>query len=235
VTGSDRAVHVYYADRRMLSDATISALVTVEDRQRLAAAMHARRRAEYLAGRALLRHALAHCTGKNAASFRIEVAVDGKPECIGGPAISLSHSGDFLVCALAAAGPIGIDVEIDGPRRSLAAIAERFFTPAEAQWLAADPVPRFRMLWVLKEAYLKALGSGLAGGLDSLECAIEPPVVVARAAGAATPQLLLLAGQGCHVGVAALGAPRVALEVRRLADDATVDALGPLSVVARTG
>ena len=52
------------------------------------------------------------------------------------------------------------------------------------------------MLWVLKEAYLKALGSGLAGGLSSLECRIEPPAVVARTAdGAAVPQLALLAGQ----------------------------------------
>jgi hypothetical protein len=63
------------------------------------------------------------------------------------------------------------------------------------------------MLWVLKEAYLKAVGLGLAGGLASLECRIEPPALAARvAAGAATPQLELLGGEGLVLGVAALGA-----------------------------
>ena len=63
------------------------------------------------------------------------------------------------------------------------------------------------MLWVLKEAYLKAVGLGLAGGLASLECRIEPPVLAARVAtGAATPQLELLGGEGVFIGVAALGA-----------------------------
>jgi phosphopantetheinyl transferase len=53
-------------------------------------------------------------------------------------------------------------------------MAQRYFTPAEARWLAGDPEPRVRMLWVLKEAYLKALGVGLAERLSSLECRVEP-------------------------------------------------------------
>jgi hypothetical protein len=54
---------------------------------------------------------------------------------------------------------------------------------------------------------LKAVGLGFAGGLASLECRIEPPALVARAAGvAATPQLALLGGEGSVIGIAALGA-----------------------------
>ncbi len=114
-------------------------------------------------------------------------------------------------------------------------IAERFFTATEARWVAAEPEPRFRMLWVLKEAYLKALGSGLAGGLSSLECQIEPPAVVARTAdGAAVPRLVLLAGQGCYVGIALLGgSPLVEPIVRRFADG-SADALGPLRLIAKS-
>jgi 4'-phosphopantetheinyl transferase len=168
--------------------------------------MAPRRREEYLAGRALLRHALADRMGHDATSLRVEVSAAGKPECVGGPAISVSHSGDAVVCALAEVA-VGVDVETKPPR-NLDVVAERYFTAAEARWLAADPAVRFPMLWVLKEAYLKALGVGLAGGLASLDCRIEPPAVIARtAAGTAPPQLKLYRGADCFLGVAAIDAP----------------------------
>jgi phosphopantetheine--protein transferase-like protein len=234
VTGSARAAELYYADRRTFSDAAVAALVTAEDRLRMMPAMRARRSSEYLAGRALLRHGLARHTGRPAASFRIETSSDGKPRCVDGPALSVSHSGDVLVCALADSGPLGVDVETRTPRE-LAAVAERFFTKAEARWLAAEPEQRFRMLWVLKEAYLKALGAGLAGGLSSLECRIEPPTVVARTAnGAALPQLALLQGLGCSVGVASLAATRLEVVAVHTALDGGGDAIGPLELLART-
>jgi 4'-phosphopantetheinyl transferase len=234
VTGTARVAEIYYADRRALSDAAVAALVTAEDRQRAALAMHPRRKAEYLAGRALLRHALAEHTGREAASFRIETSADGKPCCADGPALSVSHSGEIVVCALADGAAVGVDVETGTPRE-LAAVAARYFTPAEARWLAADPEPRFRMLWVLKEAYLKALGVGLAGGLHSLECRIEPPSIVARATGgAAAPQLALLQGNGCSVGVASLAPAPLELTAKHAALDGGGDAVGPLELLATT-
>jgi 4'-phosphopantetheinyl transferase len=227
-------VHLYYADRRALADAAVEALVTADDRKRVTATMHARRSAEYLAGRALLRHALACHTGRSAASFRIETSPDGKPFCARGPALSVSHSGDILVCAVAESGAIGVDVETGAPR-AVAAVAQRYFTADEARWVAADPVPRFRRLWVLKEAYLKALGVGLAGGLSSLECRIEPPTVVARTAeGLAAPQLALLQGNDCSVGVALLAAAPLELQARHAALGDGADAVGPLELLATT-
>jgi 4'-phosphopantetheinyl transferase len=234
VTGRAGAVELYYTDRRTLDGAAVAALVTAEDRQRVVATMHPRRSAEFLAGRALLRHALAQSTGRHAASFRIETTSDGKPHCVDGPALSIAHSGDVVVCALADVGALGVDVETRAPR-ALAAVAERFFTAAEARWLAAEPEQRFRMLWVLKEAYLKALGVGLAGGLSSLECRIEPPAIVARTAdGIAAPQLVLLQGQGCCVGVASLAATRLELTAQHAALAGGADALGPFALLART-
>ena len=227
------AVQVYYADRRTLSIDAVDALTTADDRRRFAASTSARRRAEYLAGRALLRHALAQYTGEDASSFQIEVSPAGKPECTFGPAISVSHSGDIVVCAVAE-GTVGVDVEA-GHARETEEIAARYFTPAEARWIAGDSATRFRMLWVLKEAYLKAVGVGIAGGLDSLDCRIDPPVIAACTAEGAAPQLGLLAGQGCHVGVAALGLLHpLQVAVHRLAPDDGADAFGPLSLLART-
>jgi 4'-phosphopantetheinyl transferase len=201
------AIYVYYADRRAVSDEAIAALVTAADRERLTPTMVERRRSEYLAGRALLRYAVAERTGRAASALRIEVTANGKPAVPGGPEVSLSHSGDIVVCAVASVA-VGIDVEV-APPRDIEAVAERYFTEAENRWLEGADPQRFRMLWVLKEAYLKALGIGLAGGLGSLECRIEPPTIAARCAdGSAPPQLRLFSCNEAYVGLAALDAQR---------------------------
>ncbi len=202
MTGSVHVVHLYCAEQSAFGDDAVTALVTAEDRARLTPTMAARRRAEYLAGRALLRHALADRTGRDASSFTFTVTAAGKPECVGGPHVSVSHSGSLVLCAVADV-PVGVDVETRPPR-DVAGVSERYFTAAEARWVAAEPAQRFPMLWVLKEAYLKVLGVGLAGGLDSLECRLEPPVIAAGTAyGARAPQLVLLSGADAFVGVAA--------------------------------
>jgi phosphopantetheinyl transferase len=235
VTGAVRAIRVYYTDRRELSEAVVAALVTAEDRQRLTPTMREQRRTEYLAGRALLRYALARELGREAASLRIEVTANGKPECVAGPAVSVSHSGDVVACAVSTSTDvaIGVDVEATTPRK-LDDLAARFFTRAEAQWVGEDSDTRFGMLWVLKEAYLKALGVGLVGGLDSLECRIEPPSIAASVTGAAAPHLALLAGRGCYLGVAACDALPFALTVERWTQSSAVDAFGPFTLIAKT-
>jgi len=235
VTGAGRAIQIVYADRRRLPSEIVDALVTAEDRQRVSVEMHARRRSEYLAGRALLRHALARYTGERADSLTIRVTADGKPECVGGPAISVSHSGDLVCCAIAERGDIGVDVEVGRRRTEVTALAERYFTAAEVRWLDAEPEQRFRMLWVLKEAYLKSLGVGLAGGIGTLECRIEPPVIDACVAGGgAELRLALWSGADCHLAVATLGAPPVEYAIERWTPAAEPDAFGPVVAVART-
>ncbi len=91
------------------------------------------------------------------------------------------------------------------------------------------------MLWVLKEAYLKALGVGLAGGLGSLECRIEPPSIDARvAAGAPAPNLGLYSARGCYLGVASLDPPPRAISVASWIPTGAEDALGPFERIAAT-
>jgi phosphopantetheinyl transferase len=233
-----RSIELHYADRRTLDEQLVESLVTDEDRIRVTASMLPRRRSEYLASRALLRVALERYTGRPGASFGIRVADDGKPHCSDGPAISVSHSGELVVCAVGECTALGIDVEARIPRSvESTELAARYFTPYEARWLAADADVRFGMLWVLKEAYLKALGSGLAGGLATLECRIEPPAIIARVAAAASgaPRLGLWRGSGCYVGLAALDAPALAVTITRFAPSGdSDDAFGPLAPIATT-
>jgi 4'-phosphopantetheinyl transferase len=64
---------------------------------------------------------------------------------------------------------VGLDGEVVKEGRRQEGSARRQFT-AEA-WRAVTEHPaRFLEFWTLKEAYLKALGQGLPGGLRSLDC-----------------------------------------------------------------
>jgi len=150
------------------------ACIAPDELQRVRSIGSRHRQQEFLCGRSLLRFALERWTGEPAASHRLEMTDEGKPLCIDGPAVSLTHSGDFVACAVAGSGEIGIDLEISDLRRRTKDIARRYFSKEEAGWLGTQHDDRFYMLWVLKEAYSKALGCGLRG-LDYLRCRVEPP------------------------------------------------------------
>ena len=173
------------------------------------------RRRQYVASRALLRALLAEHTGRPAASFEVVADEGGKPLCVGGPAISISHSDDIVACAVCDVGDIGIDIEFPHRTRNVAAIARRYFCPEEAEWVGDQPADRFYMLWVLKEAWLKATGAGIAGGLDSLRCLVAPPRIAALAGSAPFTALQLYTLRGGFLGVATVNGQPASVEVRR--------------------
>ena len=161
-----------------------------------------RRRKEYLCGRAMLRTVLQQLTGEPASSHEITTNGEGKPVCVRGPAISIAHSGSVVVCVAADQGQIGVDVEIPDRRRDIIGIANGYFAADEIEWLSSQPADRFYMLWVLKEAWLKAKGTGIAGGLDRLRCVVTPPNIGALISDDAIPDLSLHAIEGALIGVA---------------------------------
>jgi 4'-phosphopantetheinyl transferase len=81
--------------------------------------------------------------------------------------IALSHTRGFVAVALTGLGPVGVDAETVRPLPALA-LAHRWLSADEAQWLAAQPAAAhtagFLLLWTQKEAVGKALGVGLRGG-----------------------------------------------------------------------
>ena len=88
---------------------------------------------------------------------------------------NIAHTDGVVVMAVCRHAGVGVDVEKLG--RAPLAVAERYFSPAEAAQLRALPSDaqprRFLQLWTLKEAYLKAIGTGLAGGLGRMSFIFE--------------------------------------------------------------
>ncbi len=118
------------------------------------------------------------------------------------PFFSLSHSGDYTVCAVGPA-PCGVDVQVHsfhGKKReaeTLLRLADRFFHPAEGSYLhslSADAVPEaFFALWCAKESYGKLTARGLRGFSDFRANALPPPARVRELPLAAGVSLCLAA------------------------------------------
>jgi 4'-phosphopantetheinyl transferase len=92
-------------------------------------------------------------------------------------AFNLSHTHGLVACAVAHDAQVGVDVECVERATASRAIAERYFSAPELAQLDACPEERrsshFIELWTLKEAYLKAVGSGLAHPLDTFDFAFD--------------------------------------------------------------
>ncbi|WP_172819618.1 4'-phosphopantetheinyl transferase family protein [Gloeomargarita lithophora] len=82
---------------------------------------------------------------------------------------NLTHSGCYLVFALSEGYSVGVDVEQIRPLQCPHRLTQRYGTPTEqTHWQTLAPPAQQRYffeLWVAKEAYAKALGTGLTGTL----------------------------------------------------------------------
>ncbi len=91
---------------------------------------------------------------------------------------NLSHSGDLALYAITKNLPVGIDVEEFKATKPVEKIAQRFFSPREQDIIKSLPPQEqkqaFFRAWTRKEAYLKATGEGLGGGLEEVEVSLLP-------------------------------------------------------------
>jgi 4'-phosphopantetheinyl transferase len=102
----------------------------------------------------------------------------GKPRVTGDGQVhfNLSHCEERAVLAISDTAEVGIDLECERPIEHVD-LAKRYFHPNEVTAIAASPDEAeqrraFFLVWTLKEAVVKALGTGLSTPLDSFEIAI---------------------------------------------------------------
>jgi 4'-phosphopantetheinyl transferase len=138
----------------------------------------------YLVAHALTRGLIAGLCGCALADVQFELGERGRPELIaqaGRPALrfNLSHTRGFVACAFTASADIGVDVEYADRKVEILAVAKHVFSARERSALEAlsgvEQRERFFDLWTLKEAYVKAIGKGLAAPLRAISFAPEQP------------------------------------------------------------
>ena len=140
-----------------------------------------RHRRQYVVGRGALRALIAAYAGTRPELVRFRYGDRGKPyvaDPAGDLELNLSNSDEMALVGFVRGSEIGMDIEFLKPMPDCEQIAERFFSASERDVLRALPADRkeeaFFNCWTRKEAYLKAVGTGLAAPLDSFDVTLAP-------------------------------------------------------------
>lgn len=173
-------VHIWYQDTASLDDESIgrtNQLLCEEERERRDRFHFHKDRRDFAAAHGLLREALSkYSADRHPADWRFRKDAFGKPHLAGDnlPApleFNLSHTTGFVACAISSKR-VGIDVERVRQNMDYEALVQSQFSREEFKMvneLSMDArVDRVIELWTLKEAFLKAVGQGLSGALDSI-------------------------------------------------------------------
>jgi 4'-phosphopantetheinyl transferase len=188
---ADHEVHVWFTRPERATPALAEryqALLSPDERDRHSRFYFDRDRHHYLVAHALVRTTLSQYADVDPAAWTFRNGPHGRPE-IAGPDVraslrfNLTHTDGMVAVAVARGVDVGVDVEGFRMRDTGIDIARRFFAPAETAHLERQaPEDRLRVFlefWTLKEAFIKAIGKGLAAGLATFAMQLdEPPTVV---------------------------------------------------------
>ncbi|WP_242395326.1 4'-phosphopantetheinyl transferase family protein [Anaeromyxobacter oryzisoli] len=139
-------------------------------------------RVTYLVAHALVRCALSRFCVPLPQQWTFKVNAFGKPALAAGSECSplsfnLSHTDGLIACLVGHDMSLGVDTECLARRAPELALLRSCFAPGElADLLATEPHRRHERLiryWTLKEAYVKALGTGLSLPLDRFSFRID--------------------------------------------------------------
>jgi 4'-phosphopantetheinyl transferase len=160
----------------------LAALLAPDETQRAARFVFERDRCRYTVARARLRQLLGERLGVSPESVQLAYAPAGKPALA--PRyerdlrFNLSHCGGVAAYAFAEGREVGVDVEEVRVLPDADDVAKRFFSRRERS--AYLRLPRrerpqgFFNCWTRKEAFIKALGSGLSYPLDGFDVSLAP-------------------------------------------------------------
>ena len=152
-----------------ISPADVADCLTPEEKQRATSFKFPADAARWSEFRAALRRVLGMACGIAPVDVPIMAAAHGKPS-LAPPFdhihFNLSHSDEAALIAVSGIGPLGVDLEPRARAHSLVECADFITSAAERETAAtmpgADRPGLLLELWTFKEAYLKAIGTGLS-------------------------------------------------------------------------
>jgi 4'-phosphopantetheinyl transferase len=179
---SEDAVHVWCASLQhsTFEVEQLAATLSEDERTRASRFHFPQHQRRFIVARGLLRRLLADYLQLNSSKIEFNYTQRGKPVIAQDSHLqfNLSHSEELVVYAFCWHHLVGVDVEYIRLASDIEQIADRFFTKWEYDGLRSLPLEErtlaFFRCWTRKEAYLKACGDGIAGGLDTIEVSLTP-------------------------------------------------------------
>lgn len=194
--GKDSA-HVWLVALNLAADriAALRENLSPDEQSRCSRFVIPKVRDHFVAARGQLREILASYLSCAPTEIAFRYGQHGKPLLSHSPQPSLqfnlSHSGEYALVAVTMHEAIGIDIERLRSGRPLLKLAERFFSARESAELRSLPEQlqedAFYACWTRKEAYLKAIGTGLATPLNAFDVTLLPGVLPALSANRLAP------------------------------------------------
>jgi 4'-phosphopantetheinyl transferase len=163
--------------------ARLQEMLSDDEKQQSARFHFAHDQRRFIVRRAVLRQLLAVQLGLHPEEIKIDSANFQKPKIAApqnsdGLRFSCSHSADWALIALAQNRDVGVDVEQHRPLPDAGDLARNFFSDFEIAEFERLPEPArtegFFNCWTRKEAFVKAIGLGLAYPLKKFSVTLAP-------------------------------------------------------------
>ena len=176
---------LWFVDLRLPAEtlAGLSRFLTPDEVERAGRFHFQVHRDRYVARRGALRWLLGRYLDRDPSVVQLAYGDHEKPRLAGEAArclqFNLSDSEDFALIGFDQGNEIGVDIEVVRDMPDAESIAHHFFSSGERRDLSRLPRGERQSLgffhcWTRKEAYLKAIGKGLAAPLDAFRVTLHP-------------------------------------------------------------
>ena len=176
-------IDVWLCDLQQLSPDNYYSILSEDECARADKLKVEDKKQQYIITRGALRQRLGLLTNIDPKDFVFEYLEHGKPVLANNHkcadiTFNVSHSHDLALIAIAQKLNIGIDIEKINHESNHLTLMTRFFSKTEQDefqtMLDTDKAKAFCACWTRKEAFIKAIGSGVAYGLDNFDVTVAP-------------------------------------------------------------
>ena len=183
-------IHVWRIDLAAVTESSDDApVLSPDEHERAGRLLSEYKRTRFIAGRSTLRRLLGQYLNEKPQALVFRYGPHGKPALATRTSstaltFNFSHSENLALLAVAAARKVGIDIENRHRDISVDLFAQHILCENEADALQRLPAERHKQAllttWTRKEAYVKALGIGLARSMKTFSVGIDDDETTVR-------------------------------------------------------
>jgi 4'-phosphopantetheinyl transferase len=143
--------------------------LSTSESRRYACFKRRERQRQFLLGRMLLRFAVSNLIALPLDALAVIERESNGPQLVLSnvsylqPAFSISHSRNWVACAISFNVSLGVDIEVESPARDIIGISQSAFHPKDHGWLLRQPgtarLSSFYQLWCTREALDKLMSA----------------------------------------------------------------------------
>jgi 4'-phosphopantetheinyl transferase len=182
IGGSDRSIHIWAMpiQAREQDISRFELALSSDEKERSDRFHFSHLRHSFILTRGALRFLLGRYLNIAPSELQLGYSATGKPFVTSQANLkfNISHSGDIALYAFSTASELGIDVERIRRLPDMLDIASEFFCQEEFREISSLPVEQrdlsFFLCWTRKEAYIKAIGTGLSVPLNEFRVTVRP-------------------------------------------------------------